>query len=225
MRKYIIVLCGVFLAVILAGCQSEGVKAKISGYEITDFNGRPAIKVSVETNKFPLTIELLGPDRRTKDLNVVDSQKDLPAILYLGLSRENVKQGTYYLLLKYGVSTLDEIELTLQGSKFRLLDKKIEVEYSEDYDSYNLKEVSLKLENVGDCPGYVHWIELSIDNGVPLARVSNEYNVPIMPGEIKTYTANFVFVSVKEPGEHSMIIKVADSGLNVVEEFRTTFTI
>ncbi|MEM0214989.1 MAG: hypothetical protein QXT98_01145 [Archaeoglobaceae archaeon] len=224
MRKYIIVLCGVFLAVILAGCQSEGVKAKISGYEITDFNGRPAIKVSVETNKFPLTIELIGPDRRTIDTNFVESQKDLPAILYFGLSGLNVKEGTYYLSLKYGINTLDETELTLQGPKFQLVDKKIEVEYLE-FVGYSLKKVSLTLKNIGDCPGYVYWIKLSIDNGDPHTGILNEYNVPIMPGEIKTYTANFVFVSVKEPGEHSMIIKVADSGLNVVEEFRTTFTI
>jgi len=67
--------------------------------------------MSIETNEYPVTLELLGSDRRTVDLKSIESEKDIPAIIYLGLSGQNVK-GTYYLELKVGTKTLDEKEIT-----------------------------------------------------------------------------------------------------------------
>ena len=87
-----------------------------------DFNGRPAMKVNIETNKYPVTIYLLGPDRRTIDMVTLESEEDNPATLYLGLSGANVRPGTYYLKLEYVIEDLEEKCLFLQGPKIQLVD-------------------------------------------------------------------------------------------------------
>ncbi len=223
--KYLLILAvlAVAFGVYFAGCAGKTVQAKIVKYEVTDFNGRPALKVSIETNEYPVTLELLGSDRRTVDLKSIESEKDIPAIIYLGLSGQNVK-GTYYLELKVGTKTLDEKEITLLGPKLQLVDKEIDVKYQE-YLGYSFDRVKLTLKNNGDCPGYVYWIELTIDNGNPITSVANEYKIPVVPGETKTYTASFSLLTVKEKGKHNLKVRVADLGKNVIGEFTTTVNI
>jgi len=81
------------------------------------------------------------------------------------------------------------------------------------------EEVKLTLKNVGDCPAYVYYIELTVDNGRPLAMVADEYKTPMLPGESKTYTAGFSLLSVKERGKHDVKIKIADIYGNIIGEF------
>lgn len=221
--RFLVFIVLVAAGIYFASCAGEKTQAKITGYEITDFDGSPALKVNIETNRYPITLELLGSDRRTVDLKVIESEKDIPAIVYLGLSGENVK-GTYYLELKVGTTTLDEKEIVLQGPKLQLVDKNIQVKYHELL-GYSFEKVSLTLKNVGDCPAYVYWIELTVDNGNPLTSVANEYKVPVLPGETKTYTASFSLLTVKEKGQHNLKIRVADFGKHVIGEFTTTVNI
>ncbi|ADB58453.1 hypothetical protein [Archaeoglobus profundus] len=199
-------------------------KATIKGYEITDFDGRPAIKVNIETNEYPITVYLLGPDRRTIDMKVIESEKDIPAILYFGLPGANTKPGTYYLKLEYGAKTLEEKEIELVGSKVQLVDYKFSFEYNELI-GYKFKRVELTLKNIGDTPAYVYYIELKVDDKTPLSMVAEQYKTPMNPGETKTYSADFSLLFVDKPGTYKVEIRVADSYGTVIGEFVKTIEV
>jgi len=212
----VLLLCG---AAIL-GCAGE-VKATIKSYDITDSNTRPAIKVNVETNEYPITLYLLGPDRRTIDINAIESEKDIPAVLYFGLTGKNVKPGIYYLKLEYGTKTLEEKEIKLKGSKVQLVDAKFSFEYDKLF-GYKFKEVELTLKNIGDTPAYVYYIELKVNDKSPLTMIAEEYKTPMNPGETKTYTIDFSLLHVDKSGNYNVRIKVADSYGTVIGEFTKT---
>ena len=205
----------------ILGCTGTEIKATITKYEITDFNERPAIKVFVDTNHFPIELDLLGPDKRTIDMHIVESEEDLPAILYFGLSGLNVKAGTYYLILKAGTETLDKKELKLQGPKLQLV--KYNFKFKEFLDKYTFDKIELTLKNVGDCPAYVYYIELTIDDGNPLASVANEYKKPILQGMTETYTTSSMLTITK--GKHTIRIRISDIYGTVIGDFKVNITV
>ncbi len=211
----LILLCG---AVIL-GCTGEEVKATIKGYEITDFDGSPAIKVNVETNKYPVTVYLLGPDRRTVDMKVIESEKDIPAILYFGLSGTNVKPGTYYLKLEYGLKTLEEKDITIQGPKIQLIDAKFNFEKT--FMGYELKKLEMNLKNSGDCPAYPYWVKVKIGDK-DSTDIIEEYKIPLKPGETKVYTANDFILYVEKPGTYTANIEISGFDGTVLGKFTKT---
>ncbi len=215
----------VLISVLVLGCTETQIKATIKNYEITDFNGRPAIKVNISTNistnKYPIEVNLLGPDRRALDFYMVESQKDIPVILYFGLSGLNVKPGTYYLVLKAGTETLKEKELKLQGPKLQLTNIHFKLEYDSLTDNYKVDNVKLTLKNVGDCPAYVYYIELTPDDKSPNTCIVNECKKPILQGKSETYTVNPIFLELTK-GKHTIRIRVSDFYGTVIGDFKVT---
>lgn len=214
----LVLLCGV----LVLGCASEEVKATIKGYEITDFDGRPAIKVNVETNEYPVTVYLLGPDRRTIDMKVLESEKDIPAILYLGLSGINVKSGTYYLKLEYGAKTLEEKSVTIQGPKIQLIDAKFNFEKT--FMGYKLKKIEMNLKNSGDCLAYLYWVKVKIGDK-DSTDVIEEYKIPLKPGETKVYTAKDFILYIEKPGTYTATIEISGFGGTVLGKLTKTVEI
>jgi len=129
-KEALIGVVAILMTLVISGCTEEA-KATIKDYKIMDYNERPAMEVYVDTNKFPISLELLGPDRKTIDMKFIESEKDLPAIVYFGLSGLNEKPGTYYLVLKIGAKTVEEKELKLQGPKLELVGHDFKFKHSE----------------------------------------------------------------------------------------------
>ncbi len=219
MRKKYVYLLLLLFGVLVLGCVGEEIKAHIKGYEITDFDGRPAIKVNVETNEYPITVYLLGPDRRTIDMKPIESEKDIPAILYFGLSGTNVKPGTYYLKLEYGTKTLEEKEITVQGPKIQLIDAKFYFEKT--FMGYELKKIEMSLKNTGDCPAYLYWVKVKIGDK-DSTDVIEEYKVPLKPGETKVYTAKDLILYIEKPGTYTATIEISGFGGTVLGKFTKT---
>ncbi len=222
MRKEVVmstIMVLLFCVSVLFGCVSEEVKATIKGYEVTDFDGRPAIKVNVETNEYPITIYLLGPDRRTIDMKVIESEKDIPAILYLGISGINVKPGTYYLKLEYGTKTLEEKSITIQGPKIQFINAKFDFEKT--FMGYELKKIEMSLKNTGDCPAYLYWVKVKIGDK-DSTDVIEEYKVPLKPGETKVYTAKDLVLYIEKPGTYTATIEISGFGGTVLGKFTKT---
>jgi len=102
---------------------------RLTSWEIVLVDGKPALKVAFKTNVYPVTVRLIGPDKKT----VVDEARaeipdDIPVILYLPTIDNNAVPGTYYIRIIYK----DKVVL---------------------YESVDVK-LDLKIENVAFCTDY-----------------------------------------------------------------------
>ncbi len=213
-----LILCGA----IVLGCSGEKVKATVKACEIIDFNGQPAIRVNIESNKYPITVYLLGPDRRTIDMHVVESSKDNPVILYFGLSGINVKPGNYYIKIEYGFKTIEEKEITVKGPKLQLVNANFK--FKKTLIGYELSKVELRLKNVGDCPAYPYWVKVIIDDKEATDVIEN-YKESIKPGEVKTYVIINPLLYVEKPGSYTATIEISGFGGTLLGRFTTEVSV
>ena len=131
-------------------------------YEILDLGGQPVIRVFFSSMRYPVSVELFY-EGRSLDRVVIKNPDEVPALLFFNLqpwynssSWGNVLPGNYSIVLTSGDYVLVK-EIRLRGPKVVIQDVNFTVE-AVGGNLWRVANVSLTLNNKGDCPAYIYYI-------------------------------------------------------------------
>jgi hypothetical protein len=179
-KPIIFIITTTLILVSFSGCIFDGLfqstTFNLNKWEILDHDGFPGILFNFSTNG-KVTLYLNNPNSNQEDYDFF--YNDIETILHLDEYKKTVKPGEYQLkVYDKDNNELLTKDFNLNGPSFNILSCS---QYWWDYDEVcALIGLKLKVQNLGDVPGYPYSISVTIDNekhtGLVLPCV-------IMPGE------------------------------------------